>query len=193
MEQLYTGSQHALATVALSNEVPTLLVDVLKKLSVLPQRFNGLRRSSTRAGAMDALSRAKAWLPELDPTDIAIGYRSLKEDGTSFEQEDIAACVKEIRPVATLIADEADLTMYQPGYDAENRRIPTSHYKVTSLIPPIHKHTFAPEVDPAGLIDDEAEFEALNGIDWSSSTFQDREHVEGAERVDPEAASPQEN
>ena len=36
VEQLYIGSQHALASVALSNEVPTLLVDVLRKLSVLP-------------------------------------------------------------------------------------------------------------------------------------------------------------
>ena len=36
VEQLYTGSQRALATVALSNEVPTLLVDVLRKLFVLP-------------------------------------------------------------------------------------------------------------------------------------------------------------
>ena len=35
VEQLYTGSQRALATVALSNKVPTLLEDVLKKLSVL--------------------------------------------------------------------------------------------------------------------------------------------------------------
>ena len=152
VEQLYTGSQRALATVALSNEVPTLLVDVLKRLSVLPQRFNELRRSSARAGAVAALSRAKVWLPELDPADIAIGYPSLKEDGTSFEQKDFAACVKEIRPVATLIADEADLTRYQPGYDAENRRIPRPHYVVTSLIPPIRKHTFAPEVDSARLI-----------------------------------------
>ena len=40
VEQLYTGSQHALAMVALSNEVPTLLVEVLKKLSVLPQWSN---------------------------------------------------------------------------------------------------------------------------------------------------------
>ena len=77
--------------------------------------------------------------------------------------------------MATLIADEADLTKYQSGYDTENRRIPTPHYKVISLIPPLRKHTFAPEVDPAGLIDDEAEFGALNGIDWSSSTFQERE------------------
>ena len=100
---------------------------------------------------------------------------------------------QQIRPVATLIADEADLTRYQPGYDVENRRIPTPHYKVTSLIPPIRKHTFAPEVDPSSLIDDEAGFQALSGIDWLSSTFQDREQDEGAERVDPEASGQQEN
>lgn len=174
VEQLYTGSQRALATVALSNEVPTLLAEVLKKLSVLPQWFNELRRSTTRARAVNALSRAKAWLPELDLTDIANGYPSLKEDGTSFEQEDFTACVKEVRPVATLIADKVDLTKYQAGYDTENRRIPMPQYKVTTLIPPLRKHTFTPEVDSAGLIDDEAEFEVLNNIDWSSSTFQEK-------------------
>ena len=73
--------------------------------------------------------------------------------------------------MATLIANEVDLTKYQAGYDAENRRIPMPHYEVTSLIPPLRKHTFAPEVDPADLVDDGAKFEALNNIDWSSSTF----------------------
>ena len=90
--------------------------------------------------------------------------------------------------VATLVANEADLTRYQSGYDAENRRIPMPHYEVTSLIAPIRKHTFAPKVDPAGLIDYEAEFEALNGIDWSSSTFQDAGQDKDAERVGPEAS-----
>ena len=37
VEQLYTGSQHALAVVALSNDVPYLLQDVLKRLAVLRQ------------------------------------------------------------------------------------------------------------------------------------------------------------
>ena len=85
VEQLYTGSQRALAVVALSNEVPALLADVLMKFSTLPQRFNELRQSATRARAVNALSRAKAWLPELDPADIAIGYPSLKKDGSPFE------------------------------------------------------------------------------------------------------------
>ena len=67
VEQLYTGSQRALAVVALSNDVPYLLQDVLKRLAVLPQRIQELRRASARAGAIAALSRAKVWLPELDP------------------------------------------------------------------------------------------------------------------------------
>src|SRR4051812_44338126 len=109
VEQLYTGSQHALAIVALSNEVPHLLADVLRQLDVLPQRVQELRRASARAGAITALSRAKPWLPELDPADIALGYPSLKEDGTLFDQKDFSACVKEIRPVATLIGNDTDL------------------------------------------------------------------------------------
>jgi len=171
VEQLYTGSQRALAVVALSNNTPHLLQDVLKCLDVLRQRVQDLRRASSRAGAIAALSRAKAWIPELDPADLALGYPSLKEDGTVFHEQDFTACVKDICPVATLIGNDTDLTKYQPGYDSENWRIPTPPYDEVSLIPPTRKHTFAPEVDPVSLIDDEAEFEALSGIDWASSTF----------------------
>mgnify|MGYP000982485836 CR=1 FL=1 len=124
---------------------------------------------------MTALSRAKAWLPELDPADISVGYPRFREDGTSFDKKDFAACVKDIRPLASLIANEIDLTKYQPAYDLENQKMPTPSYKVKDLIPPIRKPTFAPEVDPSELIDDEAEFQALNGIDWSSPTFQEVE------------------
>ena len=193
VEQLYTGSQRALAVVALSNEVPTHLADILRRLAVLPQRFQELRRASARAGAIAALSRAQAFLPELDPADIALGYPSLKEDGTPFDEKDFTTCVKGIRPVATQIGNDTDLTKCQPGYDKENRRIPMPHYDDVNLIHPIRKHTFAPEVDPTGLIDDQAEFEALSGIDWASSSFQDKAAGGEAEKDNPEASSqPQE-
>ena len=117
--------------------------------------------------------------PELDPADIALGYPSLKEDGSLFNETDFTACVKDIRPMDTLIGNDTDLTKYQSGYDSENRRIPTPHYHEVSLIP---------EVDPAGLIDDEAEFEALSGIDWASSTFQDRAADGEAEKDNPESS-----
>ena len=91
VEQLYTGTQRALATISPTNHAPTFLSDVLEKLSVLPERINKMKRSSARASAVTALSRAKAWLAELDPDDIATGYPSLKEDGTPFEKKDCTA------------------------------------------------------------------------------------------------------
>ena len=185
VEQLYTGSQRALAVVALSNEVPTHLAEVLRRLAVLPQRIQELRRASARAGAIAALSRAKAFLPELDPADIALGYPSLKEDGSAFDQKDFAACVKAVRPVATLIGNDTDLTKYQPGYNAENQRIPTPRYEALNLIPPARQLTFAPEIDPVGLIDEEAQFEALSGIDWKSSTFEVLGSAGGEDRNEP--------
>ena len=139
---------------------------------------------------MAALSRAKAWLPELDPADLALGYPSLKEDGTAFDDHDFTARVRAIRLVATLIGNDTDLSKYASAYDSENRRIPNAPYDQISLIPPIRKHTFAPEVDPAGLIDDEAEFEALSGIDWASSTFQETTADGEAEKGNPEPSSP---
>ena len=190
VEQLYSGSQRALAVVALSNTPPRLLQDVLKHLAVLPQRIQDLRRASARARAMTALSRAKAWTPELDLADLSLGYPSLKEDGTAFDDQDFIACVKVIHPVATLIGNDTDLSKYALAYDSENQRIPNAPYDQISLIPPIRKHTFAPEVDPAGLIDDEAEFEALSGIDWASSTFQEKTTDREAAKDNPEPSSP---
>ena len=113
------------------------------------------------------------------------------EDGTTFDQKDFAACMKIIRPVATLIGNDTDLTKYQPGYDAENQRIPTPRYEALNLIPPARQHTFAPEIDPAGLIDEEAQFEALSGIDWKSSTFQVLGSAGGEDRNEPETSTQQ--
>ena len=67
--------------------------------------------------------------------------------------------------MTTLISTEVDYTKYQAGYDEQNRRIPTAEYDVTSLIPPIRKHTFAPNINPSSLIHEEAVFQALTGID----------------------------
>src|SRR3954471_14983031 len=80
VEQLYIGAQRTLATISPTNQAPTLLIDVLKRLSVLPARIDEMKRSSARACAVTALSRAKAWVPELGPSEVATGYPNLKED-----------------------------------------------------------------------------------------------------------------
>ena len=82
VEHLYTGTQRTLATISPTNQGPNLLSDMLKKLSILPARIQDIKRSCARAGTVMALSRAKAWVPELDPAKVATGYPSLKEDGT---------------------------------------------------------------------------------------------------------------
>ena len=66
VEQLYTRTQRTLAAISPAGQVPTLLIDVLKKLSMLPVRLEEIKRSAARAGAVTALSRSKAWVPELD-------------------------------------------------------------------------------------------------------------------------------
>ena len=166
MEQLYTGAQRALAAISPANQGPNRLSDVLKKLSILPARFQEVKRSCARAGALTALSRSKAWVPDLDPVDVARGYPTVKEDVSLFEQDDFIACMRGVRPQATILGDETNIDKYQPCCDLENKKMTTPSYKVTDLIPPVRQHTFAPEVDPAGLIDEEVEFIVVNGFEW---------------------------
>ena len=73
VEQLYTGAQRALSTISPANQGPNQLSDVLKKLSILPARFQEVKRSCARAGALTALSCSKAWVLDLDPVDVAKG------------------------------------------------------------------------------------------------------------------------
>ena len=76
------------------------------------------------------------------------------------------------------LGEETNIDKYQSGFDMENKRMAAPSYKVTDLIPSVRQHTFAPEIEPADIIDDEAEFISLNGFDWSNFGFQP---VEGDE------------
>ena len=61
------------------------------KLSVLPTRVEKMKKSAARTGAINALIRAKAWVPDFDPIEAAQGYPSLKEDGSDFGEADLRA------------------------------------------------------------------------------------------------------
>ena len=176
--QLYIGTQRALAAISPANQGSNRISDVLKKLSILPAKFQEVKRSCARAGALTALSHSKAWVLDLDPADVARGYPTVKEDGSPFDQDDFIACVREVRPQATSLGDDTNVDKYQPGFDNENKKMAPPSYKVTDLIPPVREDTFAPEVDPVGLIDDEAEFGTMNGYDWSKPNFQQIQDVE---------------
>ena len=98
-----------------------------------------------------------------------------------------------MRPLASKLAEEMDLSQYQAVYDAENKKVKASVHEAQELIPAIHKHTFAPDIDPSTLIDDEAVFKALTGIDWATSDFYSTGEEEGDEPVqdDPESSTRQ--
>ena len=72
---------------------------------MMPARFEELKRSAARAGALTALTRAKAWIPDLDPADVGNGYPSIKEDGSDFDNEDLRALTKEMHPLASKLAE----------------------------------------------------------------------------------------
>ena len=76
IEQLYTGAQRIICTASHNKPPPMLIKDTLDRLSMLPARIEELERSAARAGALTALTRAKAWVPGLDPTDVAKGYQA---------------------------------------------------------------------------------------------------------------------
>lgn len=190
IEQLYTGAQRAISAATHKKQPPSLIKEVLEKLSVLPQRFEELKRSAARAGAITALSRAKAWQAELDPEELATGCPSLKEDGSPFSAEDFTKIVREMRPLASKLALETDLSKYHPVYDAKNAKVKAPVHEAVDLIPPTRKHTFAPDIDPSTLIDGEAVFKALTGINLATSDFQPMGE-EGDEPVqdDPESST----
>ena len=158
----------------------------------MPGRFEELKRSAARAGALSALTRAKAWVLDLDPVDMGNGYPSLKEDGSDFDNDDLRALTREMRLLASKFAKETDLSHYQSVYDADHKRVNAPTYDAPTLIPPIRKHTYAPDDDPSPLISDEAVFKALTGIDWTTIDFQPlgREEEDEPTLDDPQPSSP---
>ena len=81
IEQLYTGAQRIICTASHNKPPPTLIKETLERLWMLPARLEELKRLAARAGALTALTRAKAWVPDLDPTDVGNGYPSLRRTG----------------------------------------------------------------------------------------------------------------
>ena len=119
---------------------------------MLPARAEELKKSAARTGALTALIQAKAWVPEFDLVEAAQGYPSLKEDATEFDEEDLR------------LVEEAHLSHYQANYDDKNKRVAAPIPEAKNLIPPIRKHTYAPDIEPSLLISDEAVFKASTGI-----------------------------
>ena len=96
IEQLYSGSQRAICAAAYHKPAPSLIKETLEKLAMLPTRITELKKATTRAGALTALIRAKAWIPDLEADDIIKGYPGVKEDSSNFDNDDLRRLAKEI-------------------------------------------------------------------------------------------------
>ena len=70
----------------------------------------------------------------------------------------------------------------------KEKRQPALIHNVEDLVPPIRKHTYAPDIEPSPLISDEAVFQALTGIDWATVDFQP---LGREEEVEPTRDDPQ--
>ena len=73
------------------------------------------------------------------------------------------------------------------SYDDKNRRVAAPILEAQNLIPPIRKHTYAPDVEPSELISEDAVFQALTQIDWTTVDFQP---LDGEEEVEPTPEDP---
>src|SRR3954470_24285879 len=69
IEQLYTGAQRIIFTASPNKPPPTWINDTIKRLSMLPNRVEELKKSAARTGAINALIRVKAWVPDFDPVE----------------------------------------------------------------------------------------------------------------------------
>ena len=92
-----------------------------------------------------------------------------------------------MRPLASRLAEEVDLSVHRSNYDEDNKQVDASMKEVQNLIPPIRKHTYAPNIEPSNLISNEAVLQALTGIDWATIDFQP---LGGEEEVEPTRDDP---
>ena len=83
------------------------------------------------------------------------------------------------------------MSHYQPVYDVDQKRYPAPMHDVEDLVPPIRKHTYAPDIDPFPLISEEAVFQALTRIDWTTIDFQPlgREEEDAPTQYDLQSSS----
>ena len=92
-----------------------------------------------------------------------------------------------MRPLASQLAEDANLMVHRSYYDANNKRVNPVIPEAQNLIPGIRKHTYAPDVDPTNLTSEEAVFQALTRIDWTTADFQP---LDGDDEVEPTPDNP---
>ena len=135
IEQLYTGAQLVICATSNNKPPPTLIKDTLAKFSMTPAQIEQVKWSAARAGALTTLTQAKSWIADLDPVDIAKGYPGEQQDGLAFDNEALKTLTKEMRALASQLAEEVDLSVHRSSYDIDNKQVDCSYETSTGSYP----------------------------------------------------------
>jgi hypothetical protein len=95
--------------------------------------------------------------------------------------------------VACKLVEELNLNKYTVAYDGNNQKIKPPAHDVVILIPPRRKHIFALDIDHSIILNDEATFKALTGIDWTTADLQMIDEEEPAQNDPQSSRRPKEN
>jgi hypothetical protein len=180
--QLYVGGAYCIMAIKNTKAPPHYIMEMLKELSTVPQWIQELKQSASRQGAMYALTRAKAYLPEIEPALLADSFPEFNADGSEFTNEDYVRCMKETRVAATNIAVGLDLEKFQAGYSEDGKRMSMPDPKPVELNPPRRKQNFAPDVNPSTVMKTDSVFEAVRSIQWVA----DEPPIQEAEAAAPD-------
>src|SRR5664279_2055772 len=132
--QLNYGASQAVKCVRNWKNPPRRLSELLKELSTVPQRLQQWKLSACHQGAMRTLALAFAYNPEMKPDQLVGGFPEYNADNNKFDESDFCQVEKATRPFACQIDESMDLSHFQFGYNARNRRIVTKNPKPLSLL-----------------------------------------------------------
>ena len=166
MRELYFGSCEVIkATRSLENP-PRLVQEMNHQLSTVPAWINLWKRSSCRAGLMRGLALAKAYHPNLDPSQLMKGFPQFNADGTPFDKKCYSRVVKQTRYAATEIAKSLKLTSFQNAYDANNEEILEDEPPRVDLQ---QSYSSAARASSSNQADPDHPFESLVSVTWKSN------------------------
>ena len=123
IRQIYFGSCEAIKKTRRLQNPPRLLRDVCSQLSTVPAWIELWKRSSCLAGLIRGLALAKAYHPNLDPSQLMKGFPEFNVDGSPFDKKCYLKIVKQTRHAASEIAKTLKLSSFQNAYDVNNEEL----------------------------------------------------------------------
>ena len=164
--ELYFGSCEVIKKIRGLENPPRHIQDVHRQLSTVPAWIELWKRSSCRAGLIRGLSLAKAYHPNLDPSQLMKGFPEFNVDGSPFDKKCYLKIVKQTRHAASEIAKTLKLKSFQNAYDVDNEEIFEDEPPLVDLLQSYNSTSGASTSGPVGP---DHTFESLVSVTWKDS------------------------